>query len=75
MSKSLQLAPAVADAFDELLTEQQISKLTKIPASTLRSWRKRGRGPRYLRLGDRVVRFRRRDINEWLASREVGGAR
>ena len=36
---------------------------------TLEGWRVRGGGPRFLKIGRRVV-YRRRDLDAWLAARE-----
>ena len=36
---------------------------------TLQGWRSRGFGPRFLKLGRRIV-YRRRDLDAWLAGRE-----
>ena len=54
---------------DELLTDTDVSNITKVPTTTLRAWRARGKGPRFIRLGDRTVRHRRADIEAWLAER------
>ena len=35
----------------ELLNEREAAALLKVAAQTLRNWRSRGRGPRYIRLG------------------------
>ena len=45
-----------------------------LSAATLRVWRRRGIGPRYLRIG-RSIRYRRADIEEYLAQRTVEPSR
>jgi predicted DNA-binding transcriptional regulator AlpA len=55
----------------ELLNEQDVSTLTKVPRATLRAWRCRGSGPPFLRLSARTVRYRRDQVDAWLRSREV----
>jgi predicted DNA-binding transcriptional regulator AlpA len=37
--------------------------------STLRLWRSRGEGPRFFRAGDKLVRYRRVDLDLWVESR------
>lgn len=37
----------------------------------LQNWRLKGVGPRFLRLNPRSVRYRLRDLEEWLAARET----
>lgn len=56
-----------------LLTERDASVLLKIPMATLRRWRWAGAGPRFLKLGGHV-RYRRGDIEEFIAAGERGGA-
>ena len=56
---------------DELLTEREVSTEHKIAEGTLRNWRYSGRGPKYLRL-EGNVRYRRSDIEKWLATCERG---
>jgi excisionase family DNA binding protein len=56
----------VAD--DELLTEQELATLLKVAVRTVRRWRVEGSGPPALRIG-RVVRYRRADVDRWLAQK------
>ena len=51
---------------DEYLTTEELAALTKIPAETLRWWRRRGDGPRSERLG-RHVRYPLSEVRAWLA--------
>ncbi len=44
---------------------EQVSAYLGIPEPTLRMWRSRGKGPRYLRVG-RHVRYRWTDVEAWL---------
>ncbi len=55
--------------FDEAVNAAEAAKLTGIPPATLATWRSRGGGPHFLKLG-RVVRYRRRALLEWMAARE-----
>jgi excisionase family DNA binding protein len=50
---------------DELLTEEELARYLKVTVRTVRNWRAEGTGPRPLRAG-RGVRYRRRDVDEWL---------
>lgn len=63
------LAKSALDEFDELLTDEEVSAITKVKPGTLRQWRARGQGPRFFRLSGRTVRHRRADVEAWLASR------
>lgn len=43
-------------------------KATPVSARTLQRWRMEGVGPLFVRIG-RLVRYRRTDLDEWLAAR------
>lgn len=54
---------------DYLMTEQQTSELTNVAIQTLRNWRVRGSGPKFIRVSSRAIRYRRRDLMAWVESR------
>ena len=54
---------------DPLLTPAQTAQRLGVQMRTLEAWRLRGGGPKYIKVG-RLVRYRERDVAEWLASRE-----
>lgn len=57
---------------DDLLTTSEVAKMLKVHQVTLRKWRSAEEGPRYFLLGDGPcarVRYRRKDIEEWLGFR------
>jgi excisionase family DNA binding protein len=51
-----------------LLTEQQAAEFLKIRVKTLQSWRVRGGGPKFVKVG-RLVRYRDDDLEQFLAAR------
>ena len=54
---------------EKLLTESQVAELLQVQVSTLRAWRARGTGPRFIKLGpekNSPVRYARQAIEEWL---------
>ena len=55
---------------DGLLNERQAAALLSLSIRTLQSWRLRGGGPKFIRAG-RAVRYRRRDLTEWIDRRTV----
>lgn len=57
-----------------LLTEREVEADYGIPTKTLQHWRYVGRGPRYLKIEGRLVRYRLADIERWLESYAVEGA-
>ena len=58
-----------ADPEQKYETPAAARYLGGVAARTLEAWRVYGRGPRYLKIGDRVV-YRRRDLDAWLKTRE-----
>lgn len=62
-------APAAADDNAMLMTTDEVAALTQIPKRTLEDWRMgRTRGPAFLPISRRIVRYRRADVEKWLAS-------
>lgn len=58
------------DDRDHLLTTVELALFLKVPPGTPRTWRYLRVGPPYLKLGPRMVRYRRRDVMTWLAQRD-----
>ena len=56
---------------EPLLTTLEIAKLLKVSPRCLSNWRHRGGGPKFLRLSNSAVRYRFRDIEDWLEARLV----
>ncbi len=50
-----------------LLTPQEAAAFLGIPSSTLAHWRSERRGPPYVKLEGRLVRYRLSDLEEYLA--------
>jgi predicted site-specific integrase-resolvase len=50
---------------NENLTTAELSKEFKVADITLRGWRHRGIGPRWFKLGGRVV-YKRSDVEAWM---------
>ncbi len=57
----------------KLLNEHEVAKACALSVATLRKWRTQKRGPRFVKLGSHLVRYRVEDVHEWLASRPSGG--
>ena len=54
----------------ELLTTEQAAALLQLSPRTLRRWRSEGKGPPWVALGSRRVRYRRAAIQAWLEAHE-----
>lgn len=51
-----------APASDRLLTESEAATFLHVAIQTMRNWRWRGSGPRYRKVGPRLVRYVREDL-------------
>jgi predicted DNA-binding transcriptional regulator AlpA len=52
------------------LTEREVADLLGLSVATLRAWRHRGQGPRFLRLG-RAVRYLPADLEDFVRASAV----
>ncbi len=52
------------------LTEREVAELLVLSVATLRAWRHRGKGPRFLRLG-RSVRYLPADVADFVRASAV----
>lgn len=57
-------------ARDELLRPGDVEAEYRIAESTLATWRARGTGPAWFRLGERRVVYRRSAVEQWLSEAE-----
>jgi len=62
------------NAHDEFLTEMQAADLLRLSVRTLQSWRTKVFGPPFVRAG-RAVRYRRRDLIDWIEANTVSPTR
>jgi predicted DNA-binding transcriptional regulator AlpA len=56
-----------------LLDEKRLAGYLGVTVHALRRWRFEGRGPRFVKLEGRLVRYCQEDVEGWLASQTVGG--
>jgi len=50
-----------------LLTPHEAAEFLRVPESTLAQWRSQRRGPRFVKLERRLVRYRASDLEEYLS--------
>jgi excisionase family DNA binding protein len=65
---------ASGDNLMDLLTVDQASELIGISVETLNQWRSRKKGPDYLKIEGRLVRYRREDLIKYLESCRVSAS-
>lgn len=51
------------------MTPRQAAHYVGISEAALRLWRSEGRGPRFFRAGQKLVRYRRADLDSWIEAR------
>lgn len=54
---------------ENTFTPKQAAKYMGISEGALRLWRSEGRGPRHFRAGEKLVRYRRADLDSWIEAR------
>lgn len=67
IARLVELAEPAAPDADVLLDERAGADFLTSKPATLKSWRKKGIGPRYLRIGGRAIRYRLSDLRAYLA--------
>jgi predicted DNA-binding transcriptional regulator AlpA len=59
-----------------VFSEPQAANYLGVSAAVLRLWRSEGKGPRHFKAGEKLVRYRRADLDVWVEARlsnpEVG---
>ncbi|HLI18304.1 MAG TPA: helix-turn-helix domain-containing protein [Rhodanobacteraceae bacterium] len=58
--------PAAKAAAGYLLTDSEVAALLGASLQTVRNWRWRGEGPRWVTLGKRMVRYRPADVQAFI---------
>ena len=53
------------------ITETQAAAYLSISPRTLQQWRYLKRGPSYIRISNRCIRYRMSDLRDWLAQHRV----
>ena len=54
-----------------LVNTHEASKYLGIATQTLIGWRMNGKGPPFVRLGDKAIRYRIADLDKWVEDGEV----
>ena len=70
VSNSL-MRTGAAEFGKNLLTTDEVAEFLGVSPRTIEDWRRRGGGPRFIRLRGRAVRYRPSELARWLAEHEV----
>ena len=57
------------DYYDRLITENEAAAFLGYSVRALQNWRVRGGGPEFVRVSQRSIRYRRRDLKAWADSK------
>lgn len=57
---------------EPLARTEEVAEAIQKPPKTLRDWRSRGRGPRFIKLEGGEVRYDWADVRSWLAEQKSG---
>lgn len=63
-------------ALSDLMTPEQLAEMLHVTLSTLESWRAKGSGPPFVRLGTSSrspIRYRRSEVLAWIESTNARG--
>jgi len=58
-------------ADDTLLSQKRVATMLSVTPRALEAWRVRGDGPSFIRISSRCIRYRRQDVEAWLATRFI----
>lgn len=58
----------------DLLDENEAAASLNVAVQTMRNWRWKGEGPRYVKVGARLVRYRRGDLDAFIEAGAAGKA-
>lgn len=51
------------------LTPKKAANYVGVSEAVLRLWRSEGKGPRFFRAGEKLIRYRRTDLDSWIEAR------
>jgi predicted DNA-binding transcriptional regulator AlpA len=52
---------------ERVLTEKELAQTLRASVSLVRKWRRDRKGPPFVRLGDKIIRYSCADVRAWLA--------
>jgi len=58
-----------------LIDTEELARRLGITKYGLRVWRREGKGPPFIKLSERVVRYEEADVEAWIAEQKAKGAK
>jgi len=58
----------------DLLKADEVAVKLKVSEPTLRLWRSKGKGPKFIKMSKGIIRYSPSDIEDYLKSKTFGGA-
>ncbi|PKN27055.1 MAG: DNA-binding protein [Deltaproteobacteria bacterium HGW-Deltaproteobacteria-21] len=55
----------------EIIRENEAARRLNVSIQTLRNWRCQGKGPGYVRLGERAIRYVGESLDAWMNARTI----
>lgn len=52
----------------DLMDERVLSDMLGVSVRTVQAWRVKGGGPTFIKINNRLVRYRQSEVEEWLTS-------
>jgi len=62
----------MSETLEKLLEDVEVARVLRIEPETLRAWRRQGRGPVFVELGSKLIRYRTEDVRAWIAAHRRG---
>ncbi len=62
-------SPHIPADQNTLVDEETAARYLSVSPRTLRNWRTRGGGPEFVKVSKRCIRYRIRDLDEWIGRR------
>jgi excisionase family DNA binding protein len=71
MPKPLTVKKLALGASSKLLTAEEVAEQTGLSVETLAQWRSQRRGIPFIKISRNCVRYRQRDLDDWVSERIV----
>jgi len=62
-----------SETVEKLLQDVEVARILGVEPDTLRAWRRQGRGPAFIEVGSKTVRYRAEDVRAWIQAQRRGG--